>query len=524
MGAKIDKDIVRATLPLKPNRMYKITIQALSSKPEYSDSALSNPINVSTSLTGLSLPNSVSAKPNTIDFNKKGLIVDSTANVGNKFNDSSVIALKKFYENENDNESDGEATIPIKINKITEDYFELDWSKFNKTDYFDEFKIQLHCLNTNEHSEVRVPANTFNNRIKKLRSGFSYSVRITTVKNNTVLNKSKYLIIQTSAPPDTPALKLRACNFKYITIEWNRPYNYGEAKIVAYKIFLDGKVEAVISSEQTSFTLSKGEPCHEYTFQIQAITADENLSSLLSTPLNVVWPGIQVPNLRQLESETGTLKIAWDEPSLVGNAKISYYHVVATSETTTNRFSQGPIDNNILECEFIGLTLGKYKVNLEVYIFGVSEPFVSKPIHVDFGYKPESPRLYAQVQGLEQRNKLDKIACSLVNKRDRLLRIATNNSAVKQSPQTKGILPKAISALRQLDEALDDCVKLIENYTGYFIVNLNWSYEQVNPFIKVVGYKVYVNGKQYGSDLNKTINSIRVKLSLERAINTVNIN
>lgn len=159
-----------------------------------------------------------------------------------------------------------------------------------------------------------------------------------------------------------------------------------------------------------------------------------------------------------------------------------------------------------------------------MYIFGVSEPFVSKPIHVDFGYKPESPRLYAQVQGLEQRNKLDKIACSLVNKRDRLLRIATNNSAVKQSPQTKGILPKAISALRQLDEALDDCVKLIENYTGYFIVNLNWSYEQVNPFIKVVGYKVYVNGKQYGSDLNKTINSIRVKLSLERAINTVNIN
>lgn len=61
----------------------------------------------------------------------------------------------------------------------------------------------------------------------------------------------------------------RACNFKYITMEWNRPMSYGEAPIVAYKIFIDGKVEAVLSSDQTVFTLSKGEPCHEYVFQIQ---------------------------------------------------------------------------------------------------------------------------------------------------------------------------------------------------------------------------------------------------------------
>lgn len=52
-------------------------------------------------------------------------------------------------------------------------------------------------------------------------------------------------------------------------MEWNRPMSYGEAPIVAYKIFIDGKVEAVLSSDQTVFTLSKGEPCHEYVFQIQ---------------------------------------------------------------------------------------------------------------------------------------------------------------------------------------------------------------------------------------------------------------
>ena len=80
-----------------------------------------------------------------------------------------------------------------------------------------------------------------------------------------------------------------------------------------------------------------------------------------------------------------------------------------------------------------------------------------------------------------------------------------------------------MSTLRQLDEALDDCIKLFENYTGYFIVNLNWSCEQINPLVRIVGFKVYVNGKQYGSDLNNTMKSIRIKLPLEKAINTVRI-
>lgn len=45
--------------------------------------------------------------------------------------------------------------------------------------------------------------------------------------------------------------------------------SYGEAPIVAYKVYVDGRVEAVVSADQTIFTLSKGEPCHEYSFQIQ---------------------------------------------------------------------------------------------------------------------------------------------------------------------------------------------------------------------------------------------------------------
>jgi hypothetical protein len=64
-------------------------------------------------------------------------------------------------------------------------------------------------------------------------------------------------------------------------MEWNKPMSYGEAPIVAYKIYVDGKVEAVLSADQTVFTLSKGEPCHEYSFQIQVIKETTTKKSIL---------------------------------------------------------------------------------------------------------------------------------------------------------------------------------------------------------------------------------------------------
>ena len=55
------------------------------------------------------------------------------------------------------------------------------------------------------------------------------------------------------------------------------------------------------------------------------------------------------------------------------------------------------------------------------------------------------------------------------------------------------------------------------------MVNLSWKCDQPNPLVKTLGFRVYVNGKQYGSDLSNTIRSIRVKLSLERAIHSVSL-
>jgi len=60
-----------------------------------------------------------------------------------------------------------------------------------------------------------------------------------------------------------------AVNFRYIAIEWQKPSMYGDANITGYKIYVNGIVEAVLGSDQYTFSYTKGSPCLEYVFQIQ---------------------------------------------------------------------------------------------------------------------------------------------------------------------------------------------------------------------------------------------------------------
>lgn len=276
-------------------RVYKVNITALTSKKEYPDSGFSNSLTVTTSVMNTTQFVNEETIDMLIGTNKT--IIES-GEINEKYHDSHLVGLKKFYEHENETEFMGEYTIPIKINKLTEDYIDLEWSKYNKQEGVNEYKIQWHCLNSNEHFEHRCSPNIMTHRIKRLKPGYTYCIRISSIKNaNTVLHRSKNFIIQMCAPPDAPVLKLRfieykltsnnfiyfnkfvfrACNFKYITMEWNRPASYGDAQIIGYKLYVDNKVEAVLSSDQNVFTLTKGEPSQEYTFQVQVILKLENL-------------------------------------------------------------------------------------------------------------------------------------------------------------------------------------------------------------------------------------------------------
>lgn len=237
------------------------------------------------------------------------------------------------------------------------------------------------------------------------------------------------------------------------------------------------------------------------------MTSDESLTSTISPPLKVVWPGMKLPNLRAIENPDGTVKVLWDDPEISGNGKISFFRVVAESEDTNGSIVKGPFEPSINECDIEGLNCGRYKIYLEVNAYGSAEPFCSTPLMLDFGYKPESPILNASVLGLEERKKLDKLASTLANKRDVLLRIITG-----AQNKDRNLVPKAMSTLRHLDEALNDCLKLISNFTGYIIVNLSWTCHQVNPMARLLGFRVYINDQQYGSDLSESIRSIRLKV------------
>lgn len=236
VGAKIEKDILKATMPLKPNRNYKLNVQALSSKSDqYADSTLSNSLHLSTSLVNNLVTGALSTTTTTTSTVKTNGGMNSTlellASRGSgggggvlsgqldpelvsRFNLTQVMSLTKFYEQENEREFGvTDALIPLRFTKITEDYVDVDWSKWTGSGGsggVNEYKIQWHCLNTNEHFEHRCSPNMSTYRIKRLRAGFTYCIRVFAIKNtNTVVNRSRNFIVQMSAPPDAPLLKLR---------------------------------------------------------------------------------------------------------------------------------------------------------------------------------------------------------------------------------------------------------------------------------------------------------------------------
>lgn len=509
-GNRIDFGVNEASLPLKPNRVYQIAIQSLTSRPEFVDSDLSNLIEVKTHF-------SAATKSAILDGEKQIALDTKTDQQIVQLEHKNIQELKEFYQREN-NKDLGECSLPLKIKKVTEDSIELDWSKIVNNGKIDQYKIQWHCLNTNRHDEERLNGNITHFTIKNCIPGYTYALRATAIeKLGVIANKSKFYLVQMCAPPDTPIMHVRACNFKYITMEWSKPQTYGQAEIQSFKIFLDGKAAAILSSDQTAFTLTNGEPCHEYVFQIQAITSIDNLTSSLSPPVHVTWPGVKCPNLQIIDKNFEYLLLGWDEPKIVGTAKISYYRLISECEQTKQVLVQGPFEASIRECELRGLDAGKHKITLEVNVYGVTEPFISQAIYVEFGYKPEAPYLHVIIPAHDDRLRLDKIATGLLNKRDRLIRLITYNGVSKLKKEiTKNQIEQAVASLGLLDEALDDCLNMIEFYTGFFVVNLNWECEQTNPAVKIVGYRIYVNDKQYGTDLHESVKSIRIKLSLER--------
>ncbi len=105
----------------------------------------------------------------------KNTVIESSEFMS-KFRDPHLLSLRQHYEQENERGFEVEASIQVKIHKLTEDVIDFEWvhKPSSKNDSTNEFKIEWHCLNTNEHFEQRCPPTQSRYVIKKLRFALLY--------------------------------------------------------------------------------------------------------------------------------------------------------------------------------------------------------------------------------------------------------------------------------------------------------------------------------------------------------------
>lgn len=126
---------------------------------------------------------------------------------------------------------------------------------------------------------MKLPAGEKSCVIHKCFPGTNHFVRVYSMQaEDKVLDRSRLTTIQTSAPPDPPNVSLRACNFKYVAIEWQKPGTYGDAGITGYKVIVNGVVEAVLGVDQCTYSYAGGHWCKEYVFQVQVGLISSHLS------------------------------------------------------------------------------------------------------------------------------------------------------------------------------------------------------------------------------------------------------
>ena len=191
-----------ALLTLILIRTYKIAIQALTSRIEYGDSKLSNIIHVNTYSV-----NNDHFNQDILKISANRILKHETVDLENL--DSALIQIRDFYNHENLKDNGHESNIPLKIAKIGEDNIDIDWSNFVIDSKIDSFKIEWHCWNTDKRENENINSNILKFNIKRCYPGNIYSVRVLAYQNDNIINKSKFIIVQTNAPPDTPKLKLR---------------------------------------------------------------------------------------------------------------------------------------------------------------------------------------------------------------------------------------------------------------------------------------------------------------------------
>ncbi|XP_023933288.1 uncharacterized protein LOC106180596 isoform X1 [Lingula anatina] len=500
VGNELSSSHRKAIIPCKPNRHYKINLKAISADMDFGDSALSNTLFISTSLSQGGQILADAHDENMADLSDQGSV-------------------------------DGDQELIVRVAKVTHTSIHLDWFTYSPPEGIACYKMQWTSVAQPTQREFKLSPQESSCILQKCYPGTNHFIRLVALgADGRILEKSKQVVVQTSAPPEAPVVSLRACNFNYTAIQWEKPTTFGVANITGYKVYVNGVVEAVVGPDQYHYCYTKGQGCKEYVYQVKALTADDQLCSKPSEPFVVTWPGMKTPLLQRVPTvSSNSIKVMWEEPYVTEGVKIKNYRVYLEDESSGMTVQTiFPIHPDVREAEFHNLKQGIYLVYLEILVYNSNTVFRADPIRVQPRIAPDPPQITVTVAGLEERRQIERVTCELLNKRDKLLRNLNNPTlmgaaSVFRKKDSGEVSSRTSENLQHVESMLVDCFSSINHYTGHLMAHVSWQCPQSDPDMVVSGYKVLVDGKQYGSTLHSGMRTVRIKLSMEKTSHRVSM-
>ncbi|PFX18395.1 Titin [Stylophora pistillata] len=490
----VDRTQRRVTFHCQSSCVYRVSLVALGSDPQYGDSPPSNVLKLFTPAAQVNLMGrrpSVGVKRPSPDFTVN---VPSTSNTSFSF----------------------EWTHPPEI-LDTADHYVIKWSSVVQP------QVQ----------ELTLPLMRTCHMIKDCSPGTNHFLVVAAVNAaGGLVSRSEQYLVQTSAPVQQPVLKLRLCCQTSITIEWSKPTTFGDAEIDHYELMVNRKSEAQLDVEFSEYKFNTFESCHEYTFVLKAVSTKPTCDSRWSEPLVVTCPGSEKPQIARIQShQVNCISLGWKPPLLKGGAEVASYKVyyledngelVTSGSFTTNEktIKHGPLPSQTEKDELFPVSPDRYYwVMLQLELLPDDCLAVcSEPIRTRAAVSPDSPLISLEVECLDERRRLEERICELTYKRDRLQKIVSslkNSIVVKGSREKENKIVEVTNSSLEVHSELSDALEDIKEYTGSISTLIRWSRPHDDGDAVVSGYQVFVDGARYGKILSQRSLETRLKLSTD---------
>ncbi|XP_054751259.2 uncharacterized protein LOC129257055 [Lytechinus pictus] len=529
IGQVLSSSHFKAAVPCRPNRIYLLGICALSDDPNYRDSAHDQNLRVCT-------PDTDSAPPHSKGVSLLESLTESQHQQSRGRRSRKASTSKLVPED-----------IELKLASVTSHTIGICWDFLRSESISKVQRLQVNWSSVAKPKQIETllspTATAFT--IKNCNPGTNHFITIIGLdKDDHKVCRSKQLIVQTTSQISTPQLYVSSTSFKGITLKWEKPQAFGGAKISGYRLKINGQQTATLTSNTTTYTYKHGKMCQMYAFSLQATCSSPHLNSAFSDPVEVAWPGVIVPDpQRMATTKVNSLIVGWSEPELLGGAEIKHYKVLLMTDQPTH-YKHSHYQNHPLKTssalppgtnstEFTGLLAHvTYSIYLDVYLEGLVKPIRSKPLMAEVARRPPAPQLRMSVVGAEERKQLDDDACGMMEDRDRLLQelfslehdLEENFLVdVQYQDDLLARVSEVSSFLAEIETSLDNCLERMKEYTGTISIALSWDSVPDDGDAVVSGYKVLVNGEQYGFVLHSQVCETEIKLSAYKGTHRLNL-